>query len=83
MKFLKKLILKKGLKNFGRKALLLADNAILGGAVSKTIADTQDSPKGKIPYIEILVALIPVILLISLLAGLITIEQLKELLKLF
>ena len=83
MKFLKKLILKRKLKNIGNKMLMIADNAILGGAVSKTIADTKDSPKGKIPYLEILSALIPVILLISLLTGWITIEQLKELLKLF
>lgn len=83
MRFLKKLILKKGLKNLANKALRIADNAILGGAVSKTIADTKDSPRGKIPYLEIISALIPVILLIALLAGWITLDQLKELLKIF
>lgn len=83
MKIFKKLILKGKLKNIGNKLLKVADYALIGGAVSKTIADTKESPKGKIPYIEILPALIPVILLIALLAGLITIEQLKELMKIF
>ena len=83
MKILQKLILKGKLKYIANKVLLLADNAILGGAVSKTLSDTKESPKGNIPYIEILAALIPVILLISLIAGWITIEQLKELMKIF
>lgn len=83
MKFLKKLILKKGLKNIGSKILRVADHTILGGAVSKTIADTKESPRGKIPYLEIISALIPIILLIAVLAGWISLETLKDLLKLF
>lgn len=83
MKLLKKLILKGKLKNVVNKVLRVADHAILGGAVSKTLDDTKESPKGKIPYLEIIAALIPVILLISLLAGWIDINTLKELLKLF
>ena len=83
MKFLKKLILKKGLKNLANKVLKVADNVVLGGAVTKTVADTKESPKGKIPYLEIISALVPVILLIALLAGWIDLQTLKELLKLF
>ena len=83
MKFLKKLILRETLKDIAKKVLMVADNALLGGAVSKTIEDVKDSPKGKIPYVKILAALIPTILLIALLAGLITIEELRELMKIF
>ena len=83
MRFLKKLILKKGLKNIGSKILSVADHAILGGAVSKTIADTKESPRGKIPYLEIISALVPILLLIALLVGWIDLATLKDLLKLF
>ena len=83
MRLLKKLILKRGLKNLGSKILRVADHAILGGAVSKTIADTKESPRGRIPYLEILSALIPIILLVALLFGWIDLSTLKELLKLF
>ena len=83
MRFFKKLILKKGLKYLASKLLRVADHAVLGGAVSKTVADTKESPRGKIPYLEIISALIPIILLIALLFGWITISELKELLKLF
>ena len=63
-------------------ALKVADHTLLGGAISKT-AGTDLSPQGKIPFMEITASAIPIILLISLLAGLITIDQLKELLKIF
>ncbi len=63
-------------------ALKVADHTLLGGAISKTTG-TDLSPQGKIPYMEIAASLIPVVLLISVLAGLITVDQLKELLKLF
>lgn len=83
MRFFKKLILKKGLKNIAFKILKIADHTVLGGAVSKTVADTKESPRGKIPYLEIISALVPIILLIALLVGWIDINTLKELLKLF
>ena len=63
-------------------ALKVADHTLLGGAISKT-KGVDLGAQGKIPYMEIAASLIPVVLLISLLAGLIDISQLKELLKIF
>lgn len=63
-------------------ALKVADHTLLGGAISKT-QGVDLGAQGKIPFMEIAASLIPVILLISLLAGLIDISQLKELLKIF
>lgn len=83
MKFLKKLVIKKHLKSLGSLALKVVDHAALGGAVSKTIQETDGSPKGKIPYLEVIASLVPVVLLIALFAGWIDIAQLKELLKMF
>lgn len=60
----------------------VADHALLGGAISKT-QGTDHRGKGQIPYMEIAASLIPIVLLASVLAGLITIDQLKELLKIF
>ena len=83
MKLLKKLILKKNIKSLGKKALSVVDHVALGGAITKTTQSTEESPAGKIPYLEVIASLIPVVLLIAVLAGLIDVEQLKELLKLF
>jgi hypothetical protein len=81
--FLNKLVIKKTFKKIGGVALKVVDNAILGGAVTKTVQDTKESPGGKIPWLELISSLVPIALLISLLFGLIDISQLKELLKLF
>ena len=83
MKFLAKKILGKNLKKIGNIALKVVDNAALGGAVTKTLDDTKESPKGKIPYLEVISSLIPVVLLVAVLAGWVDVSQLKELLKLF
>jgi len=83
MKLLKKLIVKKNLKVVGQRALRLLDNVALGGAVSKTVDESEHSPKGDIPVLEIISSLVPVALLIAVLAGVISVEELKELLKLF
>jgi len=83
MKLLKELILKKNLKKVGSTVLKVVDNAALGGAITKTTQETQESPAGSIPYLEIISSLVPVILLVAVLSGVITIAELKELLKLF
>ena len=77
-----KLAMKVVLNKVKNVALKVADHTLLGGAISKT-AGTDLSAQGKIPYMEIAASLIPVVLLISVLAGLITVDQLKELLKVF
>jgi len=63
-------------------ALKVADHTLLGGAISKT-QGTDLGAQGKIPFMEIAASLIPIVLLISVLAGLISVDQLKELLKVF
>jgi len=83
MKAFTKLVLGKNLKKIGKIALKVVDNAALGGAVTKTVQDTGESPKGKIPYLEILSSLVPIVLLVAVLAGWIDVTQLRELLKLF
>ncbi len=83
MKAFTKLLFGKKLKKIGSVVLKVVDNAILGGAVTKTVQDTKESPKGKVPYLEILASLVPVVLLIAVLAGWIDVDQLKELLKVF
>ena len=83
MKLFKQLILKKNLKSLGKRALRVVDNIALGGAVSKTVDESEHSPSGKIPILEIVSSLVPIVLLIAVLAGWISVEELKELLKLF
>jgi hypothetical protein len=83
MKAFTKLLLGKNLKKAGNIALKVLDNAALGGAVTKTLEDTKESPKGQIPYLEVISSLVPVVLLVAVLAGWIDVAQLKELLKVF
>jgi hypothetical protein len=83
MKIFKELILKKNIKKLGKGVLKVVDNIALGGAITKTTQETEGSPSGSIPIIEILSSLVPVILLIAVLAGWIDVSELKELLKLF
>ena len=77
-----KLAMKVVLNKVKNVALKFVDHSVLGGAISKT-QGVDLGGQGKIPYIEIAASLIPVVLLISVLAGLITVDQLKELLKVF
>jgi len=83
MKIFKELILKKNLKTVGKRALRVVDNLALGGAISKTTDSSEHSPAGTIPVLEIASSLVPIVLLVSVLAGWIDVDQLKELLKLF
>ena len=83
MKIFKELILKKNIKKLGKGLLKVVDNVALGGAITKTTQETEDSPAGSIPILEIASSLVPLILLIAVLAGWIDISELKELLKLF
>jgi len=83
MKAFKELILKKNIKKIGKGLLTVVDNAALGGVVTKTMQETTESKKGQIPYLELVSSLVPIVLLVAVLAGLITVEQLEELLKLF
>jgi len=83
MKILKELILKKQLKKVGKGLLTFVDHAVVGGAVTKTIQETENSKSGEVPYLEVVSSLVPVVLLIAVLAGWISVEQLEELLKLF
>ena len=80
---MQKLVLKKNLKTVGKRALRLVDNLALGGAVSKTVDNSEHSASGEIPVLEIASSLVPVVLLIAVLAGWINVDELKELLKLF
>jgi len=74
MKIFKELLLKKNLKTVGKRAF---------GAISKTTDTSDHSPAGTIPVLEIASSLVPIVLLVSVLAGWIDVAQLKELLKLF
>tara|TARA_Y100000593_G_scaffold93718_1_gene189697 strand:- start:16638 stop:16886 length:249 start_codon:yes stop_codon:yes gene_type:complete len=80
MKFLTKALLKSKIKSLGSLAVSVADHSLLGGAVSK-YKGSDLSSKNKIPIIETISALIPILLLAALFAGWIDISQLKELLK--
>ncbi len=83
MKALKKIVLKKHLKKGLKFVGSVVDNAALGGAITKTVQETETSKSGEIPYIEIISSLVPVVLLIAVLAGWVSVDEVKELLKLF
>lgn len=87
MKFLAKLKLKQAIPSILKTVGKVADNIALGGVVTNAIEDTAENPKGKVNVNKLIVtitsATIPVILLVALLCGVIDVEQLKELLKLF
>lgn len=63
----------------------VADNALLGGVITNLTHDIEGSPKGKFDwfrFVRVVVSCtIPVILLIMLWQGVITIEQLGELIE--
>ena len=64
-----------------------ADNIVLGGAVQNVAEETVTHPKGKLDSIKLVKTIgytsIPIMLLVALFAGWITVEELKELLDLF
>ena len=76
-------ILNKKINRIHKRALRVVDNLALGGAISKTTDSSEHSPAGTIPVLEIASSLVPIVLLVSVLAGWIDVDQLKELLKLF
>lgn len=78
------------IKNLGKGILKVADDALLGGVFHNATEDTSAIGGAKTGTIDvnklvrtILVSSIPVILLISILTGLIDVEEAKHLLKLF
>lgn len=87
MKFFRKLAIKEALPKVAKGIMKVADNALLGGVVGNVTENTEANPKGSVDYSKlirtIVASTIPVILLIALLKGWISVEQLKELLKLF
>ncbi len=87
MKFFSKLALKEGFKKLLKGSGRVLDNTLLGGVVTNVTKEIEGSPKGKLDVnrlIRVIVSsTIPVILLIALLKGWISIEDLKQLLKLF
>lgn len=75
-------IVKGLLKGVGR----VADNALLGGAITNMTHDIEGAPKGKFDWSRfvriVLSSTVPIVLLILLAKGVITFDQLKELLDL-
>lgn len=79
--------LKQGLKTAAKGVLKVVDKGLTGGVFHNIIEDTFVSESGSFDASKftrtIIGSTIPVILLISLLAGWITMEELKDLIKLF
>ena len=77
----------KGIFKIGLKVLKIADKALIGGAVTNVLESTETHPKGKVDYKKLIETIamssIPIVLLIMLATGVITMEQLKELFKIF
>lgn len=74
----------KGLTKFLGKTLVgrVVDNVVLGGAVSSTQSKTNYTNEGKFDIKEVVLTLvtssIPVLILIAIIKGWVTIEQAKE-----
>jgi len=80
--------MKKILANLAAKPLVkgilkVADSAVLGGLVHNIQEETKDHPKGKIDVPKLVGSLIPIALLIMLGLGIITINDIEELMKIF
>jgi hypothetical protein len=84
--YFKLMKLKNGIKKAVKVVGKVADNALLGGAIS-SIQEEDGAPKGRINYERLIITLIsstiPIILLILLAKGIITIDELKELVNVF
>jgi len=87
MKYFTKIALKELGQRIGKGALKVADKGLSGGLVHNIIEDTQVSKKGSLDldklYRTIIGSTIPIILLIALFKGWITIDEVKTLLKFF
>ena len=83
------MFLKKHGKTVGKGVLRVADNTLLGGLIHNIIEPIidEDAPQGKVAPKLLLRTIIsstaPALLVLALIFKVITIEQLKELIKLF
>jgi len=70
-----------------KSVLKVADKAVLGGVVTNVIEETETHPKGTVNWIRFAKVFfkysLPFILVVSFIGGLITIEDIKALLKIF
>lgn len=77
----------KGISKFMTKTFVgrLADNIVLGGAINNIKEDTITHKEGKINTKELILqvvsSVLPVLLVIALIKGWLTIEQIKDLVK--
>lgn len=76
---MKKLITKLAAKPIVKGVLKAADSAVLGGLVHNIREANEGSPKGQIDVAKAVGSLIPIILLIMLGMGIISMDDLKEL----
>ena len=76
---MKKLITKLAAKPIVKGILKAADSAVLGGLIHNIKEANEDSPKGQMDIAKAVGSLIPIVLLIMLGMGVITIEDPKEL----
>ena len=78
---------KKKIAKFFTKTFVgrLTDNIVLGGAINNVTESTEKSPNGKLDakelVLQIVSSVIPIILLISFIKGWLTIEEVKNLVK--
>lgn len=70
--------MKINIKPFIKGVLKIADSAVLGGAVHNVLEGTETHPKGKMDWAKIIGASIPIVLLILIGLGVITIEEANE-----
>ncbi|MCK5616226.1 hypothetical protein KAR91_80935 [Candidatus Pacearchaeota archaeon] len=76
---MKKLITNLAAKPIVKGVLKAADSAVLGGLVHNIREANEGSPKGQIDVAKAVGSLIPIILLIMLGMGIISMDDLKEL----
>ena len=76
---MKKLIANLAQKPIVKGVLKAADSAVLGGLIHNIREANEGSPKGQMDIAKAVGSLIPIILLVMLGMGIITIDDLKEL----
>jgi len=76
---MKKLLTKLAAKPIVKGVLKAVDSAVLGGLIHNIREANEGSPKGKMDVAKAVGSLIPIMLLIMLGMGIITIDDLKEL----
>jgi len=74
-------------KTVGITAAKIADNMVTGGAITNAVEDTVDNPKGAFDWLKftrvLVSATVPTLLIIALVKGWVTMDELKELAKIF